>query len=133
MTTTATATIGRRNWTKTLARDIRPNDELRDGRVLSVSHTAKLVSVKVEAITGNQTQLLRADARESVAKPLDAWVPAAGGTEEPFRTRTGRILLYVWNAATQQHAYLDCQTDIILTDADAFFHLTPPTDTADLY
>ena len=25
------------------------------------------------------------------------WIPACGGTEKPFTTRTGRRLLYVWD------------------------------------
>lgn len=43
------------------------------------------------------------------------WVPACGGTETPFVTRTGRKLLYVWDTRTGDHAYLDCMTDIILS------------------
>lgn len=47
------------------------------------------------------------------------WVPACGGTEVPFRTRSGRTLLYCWQPSTGRHAYLDCGTDLILSDADA--------------
>jgi hypothetical protein len=47
------------------------------------------------------------------------WVPACGGTERPFWTRTGRYLLYCWQPSTSRHAYLDVQTDIILSDAGA--------------
>ena len=47
------------------------------------------------------------------------WVPACGGTETPFTTRTGKRLLYVWQATTGRHAYLDLGTDIILTDDEA--------------
>jgi len=47
------------------------------------------------------------------------WVPACGGTEQPFTTRTGRRLLYCWQPSTGRHAYLDVQTDIILTDDEA--------------
>lgn len=43
------------------------------------------------------------------------WIPACGGTEVPFRTRTGRRLLYCWQPSTGDHAYLDMDTDIILT------------------
>ena len=50
---------------------------------------------------------------------LDQYIPACNGTETPFKTRTGRILLYCWNPATGHHAYLDIQTDIILTDQEA--------------
>lgn len=47
------------------------------------------------------------------------WYPANGGTEEPFLTRTGRRLLYVWQPSTGRHAYLDLGTDIVLTDEEA--------------
>ena len=48
-----------------------------------------------------------------------AWFPASGGTEEPFVTRTGRRLQYCWQPSTGDHAYLDCGTDLILSDEDA--------------
>lgn len=49
----------------------------------------------------------------------DIWLPACGGTETPFKSRSGLRLLYCWNPATGQHAYLNCDTDIILTDEEA--------------
>ena len=39
------------------------------------------------------------------AVPQPEWVPACGGTEAPFTTRTGRRLLYMWNPTTGEHAY----------------------------
>ncbi len=59
---------------------------------------------------------------------LDAWVPACGGTEEPFKTRSGRTLLYCWNRHTMQHAYLDVETDLILTDEEAWMSLGKMTE-----
>lgn len=47
------------------------------------------------------------------------WYPACGGTETPFWTRNRRYLLYVWQPSTGKHAYLDVQTDLILTDEEA--------------
>ena len=47
------------------------------------------------------------------------WYPANGGTEVSFLTRTGRRLLYCWQPSTGRHAYLDCDTDIILSDEEA--------------
>ena len=47
------------------------------------------------------------------------WYPASNGTETPFNTRTGRRLLYCWQPSTGDHAYLDCGTDLILSDAEA--------------
>jgi hypothetical protein len=46
----------------------------------------------------------------------DTWVPASGGTETPFVSRSGRRLLYVWNPKQARHAYLDTSTDRILDD-----------------
>lgn len=53
------------------------------------------------------------------------WVPACGGTERPFTSRSGRRLLYCWQPSTGKHAYLDCGTDIILTqeELEAALHL----------
>jgi len=47
------------------------------------------------------------------------WVPACGGTETAFTTRSGRRLLYCWQPSTGRHAYLDVQTDLILSDDEA--------------
>ena len=47
------------------------------------------------------------------------WFPACGGTETPFKSRSGKVLLYCWQPSTGRHAYLDCGTDIILSDDEA--------------
>jgi hypothetical protein len=52
-----------------------------------------------------------------------AWLPACGGTETPFFTRSGRRVLYCWQPSTGKHAYLDCDTDIILTDEESRLYL----------
>jgi hypothetical protein len=49
--------------------------------------------------------------------------PANGGTETPFVSRSGKKLLYVWRPVDGKHAYLDCDSDIILTDEEAWNHL----------
>jgi hypothetical protein len=46
-------------------------------------------------------------------------VPACGGAETPFTTRTGRRLLYMWNPTTGEHACYDLQRDAFLTTDDA--------------
>jgi hypothetical protein len=51
------------------------------------------------------------------------WFPANRGTETVFVTRTGKRLLYVWQPSTGNHAYLDCDTDLILSDEEARFAL----------
>lgn len=45
--------------------------------------------------------------------------PANGGTEEPFVSRGGHRLLYVYQPATGRHAYLNLDTDMVLTDEEA--------------
>jgi hypothetical protein len=52
----------------------------------------------------------------SVRRENGIWVPACGGTEEPFRTRTGRLVLYCWQPSAGRHAYLDCDDDVIISD-----------------
>ena len=49
----------------------------------------------------------------------DSWVPACGGTEVPFKSRSGKRLQYVWQPSTGHHAYLDVDSDIILSDEEA--------------
>ena len=47
------------------------------------------------------------------------WLPASGGTETSFLTRSGRKLLYCWNPRSGKHAYLDVRQDVILDDEEA--------------
>lgn len=56
---------------------------------------------------------------DALAAQADRWLPANGGTEEPFVSRSGRRLLYCYNPALGKHAYMDLDNDIILTDSDA--------------
>lgn len=56
-------------------------------------------------------------------KTTDNWLPANGGTETPFTTRTNRRLLYCWQPSTGKHAYIDCDTDMILSDEEAMLAL----------
>lgn len=51
------------------------------------------------------------------------WLPANGGTEQPFYTRNGYRLLYCWQRSTGRHAYLNCETDLILADDEAWLAL----------
>ena len=46
----------------------------------------------------------------------DQWQPANGGTETPYVTRSGIRVLYMWNVKTGEHAYLNLDTDIFLTN-----------------
>ena len=47
------------------------------------------------------------------------WVPASGGTEEPYKTRSGIRVLYCWHTGTGEHAWLNVDTDIIMTPDEA--------------
>jgi len=57
--------------------------------------------------------------RNAIATFKNVWVPANGGTETEFVSRTGRRLLYCYNSALARHAYLDLGSDMILTDDEA--------------
>jgi hypothetical protein len=46
------------------------------------------------------------------------WVPACGGTETPFTTRGGHRVLYVWQPSTGKHAYLNLETDMLMSDEE---------------
>lgn len=52
-------------------------------------------------------------------KAQGAWYPACGGTERPFLTRNGFRLQYMWQPSSGRHAYINCDTDIIMSDEDA--------------
>lgn len=58
-------------------------------------------------------------------------IPAHNGTEKPFLTKTGRLLLYVWNPQEQAetgrdtHVYLDVEKDIVLSHEEAFALIHP--------
>jgi len=47
------------------------------------------------------------------------WIPASGGTEKEFKSRSGKRLLYCYQPSTGRHAYLDLGTDMILSDEEA--------------
>ena len=48
-----------------------------------------------------------------------AIIPANGGTETPFKSRSGRVLLYCYDTDTGKHLYLDVATDMLLTNEEA--------------
>lgn len=61
----------------------------------------------------------RVEFQLAIAGNADRWVAACGGTELPFRTRSGRSLHYMYNPFQKRHAYLDTMTDVILSDQEA--------------
>jgi hypothetical protein len=72
------------------------------------------------------------DSEKSLADNMNAfdswksqgdWVPANNRTEEPFKTRSGYTLLYCFQPRSGKHAYLNVETDMILTDEEALEYL----------
>lgn len=56
--------------------------------------------------------------KKALDSNADVYVPACGGLEKPFM-KDGVWYLYVWNPRTCHHAYLNTQTDMLLTDDEA--------------
>jgi hypothetical protein len=75
---------------------------------------------RLMADTATLTDLIAKEKKQPTENKLnDNWVPACQGTEEPFVSRSGKRLLYVWQPSTGQHAYLDLDSDTILSDEAA--------------
>ena len=55
----------------------------------------------------------------AVAGNADRWVPACQGTEVPFTSRSGTRMLYCFNPRQQQHAYVNVNTDVVMTEEEA--------------
>jgi hypothetical protein len=79
---------------------------------LGVRYNVSMTTTEVKTVA----QILDERAAKAAQGP---WVPACGGTEVPFTTRSRRRLLYCYQPSTGRHAYLDCETDLILSDAEA--------------
>ena len=89
--------------------------------------TKKQLIAEVEALEAD-LRLAKAELWESLGErdrlradyiKRDVWVPACGGKETPFRSRTGAMLTYMWNQTTGEHAYYNHDTDTFLSYADA--------------
>lgn len=95
----------------------------------TLAHTAierskrSVSSGLMESIPANAT----AEFRSAVSSRRDTWVPANGGHETPFQTRSGKRLLYVYNPKTEIHAYLDVDSDMVLDDDHANALIDPRT------
>lgn len=50
---------------------------------------------------------------------VDNWLPASGGQETPFKSRSGIRMLYCWNPKLKKHAYMNLNTDTIMSDEEA--------------
>jgi hypothetical protein len=60
----------------------------------------------------------------AVSGNKDLWVPACGGTETMF-TVHGKRVLYVYNPKQHKHAYLDLDSDMIMSDDEYLALLSP--------
>jgi hypothetical protein len=75
---------------------------------------------RLMADTANLNDLIAMEKKQLAENRLnDNWLPACGGTEVPFKSRSGKRLQYVWQPSTGHHAYLDVDSDIILSDEEA--------------
>ena len=75
----------------------------------------KIFSTSLLDVTPNGPYLpfrTNVQTRETV---MQEWVPANGGTETAFTSRSGIRMLYCWNVRTGEHAYLNVDSDIIMT------------------
>jgi len=53
----------------------------------------------------------------------DNWQIAHGGKEPPMTTWTGKRVQYVYMPRTGDHAYLDLDNDLIMSDAEVDYHV----------
>lgn len=54
----------------------------------------------------------------AIAANADRWVPAHRGTEQPFVSRSGIRMLYCFNPRQQNHAYINADTDVVMTEEE---------------
>jgi hypothetical protein len=88
------------------------SDQLDGYNIMTLSETYSLIEKLKDAASQLEINLNHESRR-------DEWIPASGGKETPFKTRSGKVLLYCWNPHQERHAYLDVGADIILTDDEA--------------
>lgn len=62
--------------------------------------------------------MLTSEFATAVAENADRWVPANGGTETPFTSRSGIRMLYCYNPRLGRHEYLNVDTDTIMSNEE---------------
>lgn len=72
-----------------------------------------------EAVRKGEMTIPQALEAREAWKSQGEWIPACGGTETPFLSRSGKRLLYCWQPRSGRHAYIDLGTDMVLTDEEA--------------
>lgn len=107
--------------TKDMASQLRTMQasEKDERKLLSLEHEIDILEAVIERLKKAVGMVSEAKAYGEEVAGLDQWIPASGGTETPFLSRSGKRLLYCWNPKLQKHAYLDLSTDMILTDEEA--------------
>lgn len=73
------------------------------------------MSLRDKVLAGEMTLSEALDERDRIAGQGN-WVPASGGTEEPFLTRSGVRVQYLYQPSTGCHAYINVETDVIIPD-----------------
>ena len=107
------------------------NLEFADMKAVSAAQQILIAAIRLVQAEEN---LLNAAGRSQVAeykhfvpdftdRSDNNWYPACGGTEEPFHARSGARLLYCYNPALATHAYLNLDTDTILTQEESEMHM----------
>ncbi len=69
-------------------------------------------------ITYDQMKRMTSEYFVAVRDQRDVWVPANGGHEQPSPTPLGITVLYVYNPARGEHAYLIVATDAIMSQEE---------------
>ena len=57
--------------------------------------------------------------RKRAERANGPWLPASGGTETPFMSRSGIRMLYCYQPSTGRHRYLNVDNDMIMDDETA--------------
>lgn len=76
-------------------------------------HVSTAPEVSVREVTPGELEYARA-----VAEKANRWVPGCGGREVEYKNRNGVRVLYVFNPATQQHGWLNLDSDIVFSTSE---------------
>jgi len=69
--------------------------------------------IEVREVTPGELEYSRA-----VATKANRWVPGCGGREVEYLNKSGVRVLYVFNPATQQHGWLNLDSDIVFSTSE---------------
>ncbi|MEE9159908.1 MAG: hypothetical protein V3U60_16175 [Gammaproteobacteria bacterium] len=86
--------------------------------VVDIDENAKRVRGSMREEVAERLARQMTEYHAVIASGADSWVVGNGGTEMPTKTRNGILVQVMYNAKTGQHAYLNCDSDTIMTDAE---------------